>query len=121
MLAPQVTNRSRPADIEMISGTAHVRPSPPLLFASLGFTRLTGCGGGWSHRLGQVRTEKRPGGTGSPGCHLTMLPGTEAPVEPDGLARRRLEPDRAPRQGQMRSAATCSSPQDLDIAGNSYR
>src|SRR5260370_8126831 len=105
----------------MISGTAHVRHSPPLLFASLGFTRLTGCGGGWSHRLGQVRTEKRPGGTGSPGCHLTMLPGTEAPVEPDGLARRRLEPDRAPRLGQMLIAATSSSPHAPDTARTTNR
>ena len=50
-------------------------------------SRLTGCGGGGSRRLGEVRIVKRPGdGTGSPGCHRTMDPGIDAtaPVEPAG-------------------------------------
>jgi hypothetical protein len=49
-------------------------------------SRLTGCGGGGSRGLGEVRIVKRPGGTGSPGCHRTMDPGIDAtaPVEPAG-------------------------------------
>jgi len=49
-------------------------------------SRLTGCGGDWSRKLGEVRIEKTPGGTGSPGCHRTMYPGMDAiaPVEPAG-------------------------------------
>src|SRR6266436_4744609 len=87
--SPSLSPRSHgeQADIEMIFGTACDRQPRPRYCLRTLVSRLTGCGGGGSRRLGEVRIVKRPGGgTGSPGCHRTMDPGIDAiaPVEPAG-------------------------------------